>query len=75
MDMDIKDGELGGDGLFDLDIKEGDLVLKVVHDSKGLDAELNVRVDSGYFIDKLAEKIPGQVDDAILQVLKAALKA
>lgn len=75
MDMDLGQKDLGGDGSLDLKLVGGDLVLVVSHASKGADANLQVKVRSDYFIDKLAAVIPGAVDDAILQVLKAALKS
>lgn len=75
MDMDIKDGAIGSEGSYDIDLKGGDLVFKVSHGSKGLSAGVEVSIKAEYFIDKLAEKIPGEVDDAIFAVLKGALKA
>lgn len=74
MDMDIKEGAIGAEGLYDLEIKEGNLVLMVSHGSKGLEAAISLKVNTEYFIDKLAEKIPGEVDDAIFAILKGALK-
>ncbi len=36
--------------------------------------QLVIEVDSDMLLDELAAKIPGQVDDAVIQVIKAALK-
>jgi hypothetical protein len=74
MDADIKDGALGSEGLYDLDIKDGNLVLVLSHGSKGLSASINVQVESGYFLDKLAAKIPGDLDDAVINLIKNAIK-
>lgn len=65
------DQEIVKKGDLELEIKEGNLVLSF--DSKGVKA--SVTVESGYFLDKLAEKIPGQIDDAVIAVIKSALKA
>jgi hypothetical protein len=75
MNMDIKDGAIGSEGSYDIDLEAGDLVFKVAHGSKGVSAGVEVRIKADYFLDKLAEKIPGEVDDAIFAVLKGALKA
>lgn len=65
------DQELLKQGELTLSIVGGDLVLSF--ESKGVAA--SVKVESEYFIDKLAEAIPGQIDDAVLGMIKAALKA
>jgi len=43
------------------------------YEGKGGGAELKVFVSAEYFLDKLAEAIPGQIDDLIIAALKAAL--
>lgn len=72
--MDLIKKELGAEGEVALSLSAGKLSLSAKYDSKGLDGEVKLSVDSDYFIDQLAAKIPGQLDDAILAVLKAALK-
>ena len=57
-----------------IDFKEGNVVLAVMYDGKGADAEMSVTLESEYFLDKLAEAIPGKVDDMIVAALKGALK-
>lgn len=59
------------EGEVKAEIKDGQLV--VTHASKGATAQVNVEM--GYLLDKLAEKIPGQIDDAIIAVLKSAIGA
>lgn len=73
--MDIVTQPVGAEAKVELKLDKGVLVLEVGYDGKGADAGFFVKLDSDYFIDKLAELIPGQVDDAILGVLKMALKA
>lgn len=73
--MDLAEGKIGAEGMFDLELKEGKLVLVADHKAAGSHAKLEVAVDPDYFIDKLAGVIPGTIDDAIFSVLKGALKA
>jgi len=68
--VEIKKGEAS----LDLDFKEGKLRLSVSYDGKGADAGLFVDLDPDYFLDKLKAVIPGQIDDAIIEMLKGALK-
>jgi len=74
MDMDLHDQPLGSEGELKLELKEGKLLLHVNHNSKGMSAGLELNIDPDYFMDKLAEAIPGKIDDAILEMIKAALK-
>jgi hypothetical protein len=63
--------ELYKEGEVTAELKDGDLV--ITYGGKGAQAIVNV--DMGYLLDKLAEAIPGTVDDAIIAVIKAAIKA
>ena len=63
-----------GEATLDVDFKEGKLRLSVSYDGKGADAGLFVDIDPDYFLDKLKAVIPGQIDDAIIDMLKGALK-
>lgn len=74
MDMDIKEGAIGSEGSYEIDLLDGDLVMRANHESGGLAAGIELKVKIDYFLDKLAEKIPGEVDDAIFAILKSALK-
>jgi hypothetical protein len=75
MDKLLKDGKLGEDGDFKIEVKEGKLILSAGYMNEGLGASLGIQVSPDYFIDKLAAAIPGEIDDAVLSILKAALKA
>lgn len=72
--MELIKKPLGTEGEVALVLSGGKLSLVAKYDSKGLDGEVKLSVDSDYFIDELKAKIPGQIDDAILEILKAALK-
>jgi len=67
--------ELSSEANLMLELNDGNVILKVVYDGKGVDGEVSVKVSGDYFIDKLKEAIPGDVDDAVLEIIKAALKS
>jgi hypothetical protein len=75
MDKMLKEGKLGEDGDFKLEMKDGKLLLSAGYMQEGVGASLGIQVSPDFFIDKLAEAIPGEIDDAVLSILKAALKA
>ena len=75
MDKMLKDGKLGDNGDFAIEIKEGVILISAGYMMNGLGAELGVKISPDVFIDKLAAAIPGEIDDAVLAILKAALKA
>lgn len=63
-----------GEAALDVDFVDGKLRLSVSYDGKGADAGLYVDVEPDYFLDKLKAVIPGSIDDAIIDMLKGALK-
>lgn len=73
--MEIINKQISPEAQAKVEVKEGKLILSAMLDTKGVDAAVSVAVDSDYFIDELAKKIPGTVDDAIFAVFKSALKA
>lgn len=70
---DIVEGNLGTVGKYDVEFKEGKLVAEISAEAGPLEAGMVVKLDAGKVIDALAKAIPGQVDDAVFGVLKAAL--
>ena len=70
----ITKGEIGSEGAYDLKLEGGKLVVSVGHNSKGFSLGVQAGVSVDYFMDKLAELIPGKVDDAVIEMLKIALK-
>ena len=54
-------------------IENGKIGIVTGYEGKGGGAELKVFVSAEYFLDKLAEAIPGQIDDLIIDALKSAL--
>lgn len=73
MDVEIVEGNLGTVGKYDIEFKAGKLVAEVTAAVPVGEAGLVIKIDSGAVIDAIAKAIPGQVDDAILGVIKAAL--
>lgn len=59
----------------DLEIKEGKLAVVGKYEGHGGGADVKLYVKIDYLFDKIAEKIPGQVDDAVIAIMKQALKA
>lgn len=74
MEKDIVEGNLGQIGHYDVEFKGGKLVAKVdAAHPVGVTAGVHIEIGAGAVIDAIAKAIPGQIDDAILGVLKAAL--
>lgn len=65
-----KDLYQNASGELKLKLEGGKLI--VMLDTKGVD--VSVALEADYFIDKLAEVIPGEIDDAVFAILKGALK-
>lgn len=63
--------ELYQEGEVKAELKDGQIV--VTYGGKGATAQINIEL--GYLLDKLAEAIPGQIDDAVIGVIKAAVQA
>ena len=73
--MDLISKQLSPEANVKVVLSGGKINLVAALDTKGMDANLSMSVDSDYFLDELAKAIPGQIDDAILAILKTALKA
>lgn len=73
--MDIVTEKIGKEGAIEVDVVGGQIVLSAKHVHASGEVVITAKEDVGYFLDKLAAKIPGAVDDAIIGVIKAALKA
>jgi len=75
MALELASGDLGSEATYSAKLEAG--MMKVSLDYKGAQtgAGMFVSVDMGLMLDKLAETIPGQIDDAIIALLKGAVKA
>lgn len=72
--MELINKQISPEANAKVEIVAGKIQLIAALDSQGVDANVAVAVEVDYFIDELAKKIPGQIDDAIFAVLKTALK-
>lgn len=73
MEGEIAEGSIGSVGKYDLEFKGGQLVL-MVDANLGLgSAGIKLSLDAGKVIEAIEKAIPGQMDDAILELLKGAL--
>ena len=73
MNTELAHGNLGTVGKYDLEFKEGSLVLQIDADMVVGSAGLVVKVDSSKVLDALAKAIPGTIDDAVFAIIKTAL--
>lgn len=71
--MDILEKQISPEAKASVVISGGKLSLSAVLDTEGVGASVSVSIDTGYFFDELAKKIPGTLDDAILGMLKTAV--
>lgn len=73
--MDVAKGKVGPELEYDVKVEGGKVKVEAKYDGAQADVALAVSIDSDLLLDKLAAKIPGQIDDAVIGVIKAALKA
>lgn len=73
--MEILNKQLSPEAKAKVEIKNGKLSLSADLDTAGVDAQVMVSVDTDYFFDELAKKIPGTFDDVLLGLLKTTVKA
>lgn len=70
----LAEGQVGSVGKYDVEFKDGKLMLGLSIEWNGVTSEVKVGIGSDAVIDALKAAIPGKIDDAILEVVKAALK-
>lgn len=71
--MDIVQGPIGTVGQYEVDIVGGKLVAKAIGAQAPVGAKVEVEVDLVAIKEAIKAKIPGQIDDLILDTLFAAL--
>ena len=71
----LVEGKVGTIGDYGVEFKEGKLMLVAKVEWHGLSSEVKLGVGADAVIDALKAAIPGVIDDAILEVVKAALKS
>lgn len=74
MEKDLAQGPIGTVGSYDVEFKEGKLTAKVsAKVEAGVEGGAFISLDASLILDALAKAIPGQIDDALLGILKGAL--
>ena len=73
--MDIVQGQVGPEASYDLKMEGGQLKLSANYKGVQAGASASISVEPGLFLDKLKALIPGQLDDALIELVKGALKA
>ena len=58
-----------------ISFKDAKIVVTFGYEGNGGGATVEAHVDADYFLDELAKAIPGQVDDAVIAVVKMAIKS
>jgi hypothetical protein len=75
MDKELVKGELGDKAKYAVSFKDGHLVAELDADLGAVTGGVVVKVSADSVIDAIEKKIPGQLDDAILELVRKALKA
>lgn len=76
MDKDLVSGDLGSIGKYDVAFRAGRLIVSGSASlPPGENISASVEVDSDKVLDAIAAAVPGKIDDVVIGVIKAALKA
>lgn len=79
MEKDIVDGKIGEFGAYDVEFKEGALKAKANISAMAgpveIDGQLTISLGAKALGDAIKKAIPGQVDDAIIDLMVGALLA
>lgn len=74
--QDVAQGVIGNTGIaYQINFVSGKLVASASLAGPAVGASLSISVDSDHVLDAIAAAIPGKIDDALIAVIKAALKA
>lgn len=63
-----------GEGNLTIKIEDGKVMMVIAYDGQQADANLTVSLEVDQYLDMLAEAIPGEIDDAVIALLKGAMK-
>jgi len=74
MNKELYRGDMGPEGSFVVKLEGEMLKFEMNHDSKGAMVSSSAAIRMDYFLDKLAEAIPGAIDDVVIDIIKEALK-
>lgn len=73
MEGHIAEGKLGSVGKYDVEFKDGSLFLEIDAEAGPGVVGIKVGVSAGKVIDAVERAIPGVLDDAVLELIRAAL--
>ena len=73
MEKEMVAGQVGAGGSYKVEFKGGSLRLEASY-SEGVKGSVVFEIPADHVIDQIAKAIPGQLDDTILNLMKAALK-
>lgn len=73
--MDLVNEQIGAEGKVEIKFSQGKLLVSVVHEHKSGKISLQAEENIEYFGAKLKEVIKGKVDDAIIDLIIASVKA
>lgn len=74
MEKEMVGGAIGPEAMYGLKLVDGNVVVEIKYDGKGVDGGAYVKMAPEYFVGKLKEMIPGKVDDMVFDVLIGAMK-
>lgn len=69
----VAQGSIGSEGNYNLDFKDGKVIVGVDYDGKLADAKLEVKVDLITAFEVAASKTDNKIDDHLVSLLKSAL--
>lgn len=70
---DLAKGQIGPEASYDLRLENGNLIFDLKYQGQDAGAGVSVSISSSSFLDKLEKLIPGQIDDAVIEMLKVVL--
>lgn len=73
--MDLINQPVGTEGTLNVKLSKGKVILTLQHKHASGNASVVVEEDASYFFKKLGDLIPGKLDDAILALIDASVKA
>jgi len=70
MNKDLLEGALNANTGYNMKLVNGKVLISINYDGAGADVNVSVALSPEFFLDKLADAIPGKIDDAIFDYLK-----
>lgn len=71
---DILKGQIGSEGSYDVDLKDGKVILTITYKGQQAGASVSGEIGLDLLLDKVAEKFQNDVVKQIVAVLKVAVK-